>query len=151
VSARLFDERRAEPIRGILRRTLGRHAFAQRLERQLSVTAWEEAVGPDLAARVQPTAVSAGVLHLLVLDHRWRDQIDAVREMIIARVNERLGRGVVRRLQFGLAHAGALPARRTTAARDRAPVEPSGAERLPDELREAVVRAATAAARARRA
>jgi predicted nucleic acid-binding Zn ribbon protein len=151
VSARLFDERRAEPVRGILRRTLGRHAFAHGLERHVSATAWEEAVGAELAARAQPTALSAGVLHVVVVDHRWRDQIDAVREMIIARVNARLGRSAVRRLQFGLAHAGALPAPRTDAARDHAPVEPSGAERLPEELREAVVRAATAAARARRA
>jgi hypothetical protein len=151
VSARLFDEHRAEPVRGILRRTLGRHAFAHRLERHLSPAAWEEAVGPELAARALPTAISGGVLHLLVEDHRWRDQIDAMRELIIARVNDRLGRGAVRRLQLGLAHAGALPAPRARAARDRAPIEPRGAERLPDELREAIVRAATAAARVRRA
>jgi len=43
-----------------------------------------------------------------VQDHRWRDQIDAARAMVIERLNRRLGRNVVRALQFGLAHEGAL-------------------------------------------
>jgi predicted nucleic acid-binding Zn ribbon protein len=146
-----FPRRRAEAVGGILRRTLDRHGLARRLDRHVPAAVWADAVGMDLASRAQPTVLSAGTLHLLVQDHRWRDQIDAAREMIIERLNRRLGRRVVRALQFGLAHEGALrPAPR------RAPPEPprkspavTGAHALPSEVRDALLRAAAASSRRR--
>jgi predicted nucleic acid-binding Zn ribbon protein len=158
VSARLFPERRGEALNGILRRTLDRHRLSRKIGRHLSPAAWQDAVGPELAGRAQPTVLSCGTLHLLVADHRWRDQIDAARALIIARVNQRLGCNAVRELQFGLAHEGALPGARPVAAGAPSAVacdanlslELRGATRLSDELREAIVRAANAASRARR-
>ena len=160
MSVRFFPERRCEAVHGILRRTLRGQKISRRLAGHLSPAAWEEAVGPELAARAQPTVISGGTLHLLVADYRWRDQIDAARELVIAHVNRRLGRNAVRELQFGLAHDGALPAARppTPDARcageareaELCPDGVAGARQLSDELREAIVRAATAAARARR-
>lgn len=103
-----FPRRRAEAVGGILQRTLDRHGLLRRLDRHVPSAVWAEAVGAELAARAQPTVLSAGTLHVLVQDHRWRDQIDAARVLIIDRLNRRLGRSVVRALQFGLAHEGAL-------------------------------------------
>jgi len=65
---------------------------------------------------------------------------------VIERINRRLGHCAVRSLQFGLAHEGALRARRTERAageRRRAPA-PAGANQLPAELRDAFLRAAAA-------
>jgi len=146
-----FPRRRAEAVGGILQRTLHRHGLGRRLDRHVPAAVWADAVGTDLASRVQPTFLSAGTLHLLVQDHRWRDQIDAARELIIERLNRRLGRRIVRALQFGLAHEGALrPATSRTAPeapRGAAPV--AEAHALPSEVRDALLRAAAASRRRR--
>jgi predicted nucleic acid-binding Zn ribbon protein len=146
-----FPRRRAEAVGGILQRTLDRHGLARRLDRHVPAAVWADAVGMDLASRAQPTVLSSGTLHLLVQDHRWRDQIDAARELIIERLNRRLGRRIVRALQFGLAHEGALrPApRRAAPEPPRRSAAVSGAHALPSEVRDALLRAAAASSRRR--
>ncbi|MFL5309754.1 MAG: DUF721 domain-containing protein [Myxococcales bacterium] len=147
-----FPPRRAEAVGGILQRTLGRHGLARRLDRHVPAAVWADAVGVDLASRAQPTFLSAGTLHLLVQDHRWRDQIDAARALIIERLNRRLGRRAVRALQFGLAHDGALRSapRETAPAAPPGPAPVAGAHALPSEVRDALLRAAAASSRRRR-
>src|SRR5947209_13441882 len=86
----------SEELRGILRRALQVRGMARKLPRIVSRELWESAVGRQLAARAQPTVLSAGTLHLLVEDHRWRDQLDAARVFLIERLNHRLGKGAVR-------------------------------------------------------
>ncbi len=96
-------------------------------------------------------------MHVLVQDHRWRDQLDAARVMLLERLNRKLGKNTVRALQFGLAHEGALDQARRRAGVCAAPLvraaaEPSrvlGPSRLEPDLREALLRAAEAAHRRR--
>lgn len=153
---RFGPHRREERLAGILQRTLQRSGMARRLPRQVPASVWESAVGAQLAARAQPTVLSAGTLHVLVQDHRWRDQIDAVRAVVLEKLNRKLGTNAVRALQFGLAHEGALEEARRRArlcplAR-HAPVAAervAGAARLDPALREALLRAAGAALRRR--
>src|SRR5260370_576358 len=117
------------------------------------------AAGPPPRRRAQPTVLAGGTLHLLVEDHRWRDQIDAARAFVLERLNRRLGEGAVRELQFGLAHSGALDEARRRAGIGvrRAPealLDPDlvlGEARLEPALREAFLRAAEAAVRRRAA
>lgn len=150
-----FCARRGERLGGILHRALKDHGMARRLPRRLSAEVWESAVGRQIAARAQPTVLSAGTLHVLVQDHRWRDQLDAARVFLIERLNARLGKDAVRQLQFGLAHEGALQEGRRRAGIGETlpvpvPVMPGavlGQARLEPALREAVLRAAEAAAR----
>ena len=152
----LVPRRKAEAVRGILHRALAAHGLGRRLPRRIAPEVWERAVGTQLAARAQPTVLSAGTLHILVEDHRWRDQLDAARLFVIERINRGLGAGAVRELQFGLAHEGALAEgrRRAGIGAVRPPpqmaIEPRqvlGEARLPPALREAVLRAAEAALR----
>ena len=145
--------RKSEAIRAVLHRALDSHGLRRRLERRIPPQVWSEAVGPQLASRAQPTVLVAGVLHILVEDHRWRDQLDAARNFLIERINRRLGGPLVRELRFGLAHDAALaPAKAALEpgpARVLRSVAPStilGAARLDPSLREAVLRAAEAAA-----
>jgi Dna[CI] antecedent, DciA len=149
---------RSELVRGILSRELRAHGIGARLPKRIPPGLWEKAVGKQIAARAQPTVLSSGTLHVLVQDHRWRDQLDAARNFLVERLNRELGVGSVRTLQFGLAHAGALDEGRRRAG--IGPVEmPAafafepgvvlGEARLEPELREAVLRAAEAQARRR--
>lgn len=167
--------RRGEKLRGILHRALEEHGLARRLPRRVLPEVWEAAVGRQIAARAQPTSLCGGTLHVLVQDHRWRDQLDAARLMLMERLNQRLGAGTVRELQFGLAHSGALDEGRRRAglgsfdapqkehaaeqaamtaqreaAQQAAAIEPLrvlGESRLEPVLREAVLRAAESASR----
>ena len=70
-----FCARRGERLGGILHRELKKNGITRRLPRRLSPEVWESAVGRQIAARAQPTVLSAGPLHVLVQDHRWRDQL----------------------------------------------------------------------------
>ncbi|HEY2029169.1 MAG TPA: DUF721 domain-containing protein [Myxococcales bacterium] len=149
----------SELVRGILSRELRASGLAARLPRRIPASVWEAAVGKQIAARAQPTVLSAGTLHILVQDHRWRDQLDAARTFLIERLNRALGGQPVRALQFGLAHDGAL-----LDARKRAGIgvveshaAPSPTKEMTEvakaslhpELREALLRAAEAQARRR--
>jgi hypothetical protein len=98
--ARLFGDVREELVFGILTRALKEKRFSRTLA-PIPLRAWMDAVGPSLSARTRPTALARGILHVAVVDHRWRDQIDAVRSLILRRLNERLGPGTVRGFQFG--------------------------------------------------
>ena len=154
---RFLAQRRGERVSGILHRALKEHGMGRRLPRQIPPEVWESAVGRQIAARAQPTVLSGGTLHLLVQDHRWRDQLDAARVMLMEQINRKLGAGAVRALQFGLAHDGALDEarRRAGVGAPRKPdvaVEPHrvlGGARLETVLREALLRAAEAARRRR--
>jgi predicted nucleic acid-binding Zn ribbon protein len=156
---RFVPRRTSEPLRGILKRALHAHGISRKLPRRVAPEVWERAVGKQIAARAQPTVLSAGVLHVLVQDHRWRDQLDAARNFLVERLNRGLGAGAVRELQFGLAHEGALSEGRRRAGIGAVPAPPQlvepgsvlGAARLEPALREAVLRAAEAAAQRRRA
>jgi len=147
-----FPRQRAEAVGGILKRTLDRQGLSRRLGRHFPSSVWSEAVGGELASRAQPTVLSGGTLHLLVQDHRWRDQLDAARHLIIARLNRRLGHDAIHSLQFGLAHSGSLhPLRPSSPSRPAPPRQPtakvSGAHSLPSELRDALLRAASSSQR----
>jgi predicted nucleic acid-binding Zn ribbon protein len=150
-------------LRELLSRALGEQGLAQRLDRRLPTQLWNDAVGPEIARRAQPTVLAAGVLHVLVQDRNWRDQLDAMRMMLIARLNQRLGRPLIKELRFGMAHEGALEAgsRRHGGARSQAtPLSHAQeavlrdrdcperllpeADLLPPGVREAVLRAAAA-------
>ena len=145
--AHFFPRRRGEVVGGILRRTLDRHGLGRRIDRHVPAAVWADAVGAEIAARARPTVLSGDTLHVLVQDHRWRDQLDAARAIVIEHLNRRLGRCAVRALQFGLAHEGALqPRPPETASRERrsSAAAPADAHNLSGDLREAFLRAAAA-------
>jgi hypothetical protein len=151
----------------VLTRALQAHGLQTRLERRLPLHVWTAAVGPEIALRARPTVLRAGALHVLVQDHRWRDQLDAARGLLMARLNEKLGRDAVRELKFGLAHTGfleearsldgpavarklaaALPARGDAPApRCETATRLVGDAPLCEEVRDALLRAASAAVR----
>ncbi len=147
-----FPRRRGEAVDGILRRALERRGLSRRVDRHVPRAVWADAVGAELAARAQPTVLSAGTLHVLVQDHRWRDQMDAARALIIDRLNLRLGRRLVHSLQFGLAHHGALRPVAHDLRAAAAALPPGGrpvaeSHRIPAEVRDVFLRALAASLR----
>jgi len=143
--ARLFGDAREELVFGILTRALKQKRFSRALT-PIPLQAWMDAVGPSLSARTRPTALSRGILHVAVVDHRWRDQIDAARALILRRLNARLGPGAVRGFQFG-----PLPPLDGEAMEIVRADGEGGAGAVPGNVSEAFSRAARAARRRQRA
>jgi hypothetical protein len=140
--ARLFGEGRDEPVFNILTRALHKRRLTRTIS-PIPLQAWMDAVGPSLSARSRPTALSRGILHVAVEDHRWRDQLDAERALILRRLNARLGAGSVKGFQFGPGSSSC------TGARAGCAQAPAGA--VAGDVSEAFARAARAAHRRKRA
>jgi predicted nucleic acid-binding Zn ribbon protein len=61
--------------------------------------AWEQAVGPTLAAAGLPTAERDGVLTVTCADSVWASELDLMGYQLVARLNEALGEELLHRLR----------------------------------------------------
>jgi predicted nucleic acid-binding Zn ribbon protein len=61
--------------------------------------AWPEAAGPAFASRSEPVSEQAGVVRVACSSSVWAQELDLMSEGVLAALNERLGRPVVKRLR----------------------------------------------------
>jgi predicted nucleic acid-binding Zn ribbon protein len=61
--------------------------------------AWPEAAGEAFAAQSEPVAERAGVITVACASAVWAQELDLLSERVVERLNERLGRPVVRGLR----------------------------------------------------
>lgn len=81
--------------------------------------AWEEAVGPEIAAATQPVALRDGTLTVHVRHPVWLQELHAQRALLLGRVQRLPAGASVRELRFKV---GALPKRADDATVRRNPV-----------------------------
>jgi len=64
---------------------------------------WDEAVGAAIAAHAHPSWIKNGCLRVNVSDSVWLQELEYVKETIMEKVNGKLGRNAVERidLRFG--------------------------------------------------
>ncbi|MGH7407110.1 MAG: DUF721 domain-containing protein [Candidatus Methylomirabilales bacterium] len=88
------------PLRIVLAETLR----ALELERPLKAASlqdlWPEVVGPEVAQRTRPGALSRGRLTVLVTDSVWLHQLAMLKPRLIEALNRRLGEPLVQDLFF---------------------------------------------------
>jgi len=60
---------------------------------------WAEVVGPDVAARSTPVALSAGVLSIKADGAAWASELTLLARSIVEKVDSYLGGGVVREVR----------------------------------------------------
>ncbi len=70
---------------------------------------WEEVAGAEIAEHACPVALVAGVLTVRVDDQRWVTQLKWLASSMATKLNDKLGRPVVERVEFRL---GPLPSRK---------------------------------------
>jgi len=116
------SSRAPTPLRIVLAETLR----ALDLERPLKAASlqdlWPEVVGPEVAQRTRPGALSRGRLTVLVTDSVWLHQLTMLKPRLIEALNRRVGEPLVQDLFFRvetLPHAPIVPA-----APPPPPVEP---------------------------
>ena len=62
--------------------------------------AWEQAVGPQVAAAGVPTAEREGVLTVTCSDAVWSAELDLMGPDLVERLNEELGERLIHRLRL---------------------------------------------------
>jgi hypothetical protein len=131
--------------------------------RTRAVSAWQDAAGPQVAAHAMGFAMREGELVVFVDSPIWANELSALSEHYRTAVNERLGQDQVRAMRFAVSkevgRARAFEANEEAAhgsyAADRVePVQATEIERLQieqmasgiksEQMREAVIKAATA-------
>lgn len=61
---------------------------------------WDEAVGEDLAIRAQPDLIRGTVLWLRVCDSVWMQQLHLSKNLIMEKINSRLGESKITDIRF---------------------------------------------------
>ena len=57
-------------------------------------------VGPQIAARTEPVSFSGGTLTVAVAESVWRQELTLDKDQLIGRLNEALGKKLVREIYF---------------------------------------------------
>jgi predicted nucleic acid-binding Zn ribbon protein len=61
---------------------------------------WEEAVGKGIASHARPLWIKNGCLRVNVSDSIWLQELEYVKETIIEKLNGRMGRSAVQKIDF---------------------------------------------------
>jgi hypothetical protein len=151
------DDKGAKPVRlgDVLSGVVARLGLERDLDDYRLLQAWDEIVGPQVARNAQPMKLDARRLVVAVKNATWLQELTLLRRDICLRLNEWMGRDVVRELFLVIGRLDeepkAKPRPTTGAGGGRARTEPgSGGEApsRPADLAEAIERL-WAAARAR--
>ena len=63
---------------------------------------WDEVVGPEISKNAQPSWIKKGRLRIKVSDPIWLQELEFTGETIRDRLNKKLGRKAVEKLEFRL-------------------------------------------------
>jgi len=63
-------------------------------------TVWEDAVGKGIAEHAHPVWIKNGCLRVNVSDSIWLQELEYVKETVIEKLNGKLGRIAVQRIDF---------------------------------------------------
>lgn len=93
-------------VGGLLQGVLDDLGVADKVRECQALLAWEEVAGPKLAERAKALRVCRGRLELAVPSAVWRTHLSFSKQQLLDRINQRLGRRVVRDLVFVNRSAG---------------------------------------------
>jgi len=97
------DERSPSPassLNQLLGYLLGDLGVEDKIAECRAQLAWEKAVGPSLARYAHPLRVHKGCLEVAVPSAVWRSQLSFMQNDIVARINDEVGREIVRELKL---------------------------------------------------
>lgn len=61
---------------------------------------WEEAVGKGIACHAHPVWIKSGCLRVNVSESIWLQELEFFKDTIIEKINGKLGRSAVQRIEF---------------------------------------------------
>lgn len=97
-----MDKKNTQPekIGRVLEQSLKRLDLGGRVTEYGVWPIWNETVGPVIARNAQPERIRNGTLFVSVSSPTWMQQLQFVKEMITDKLNERIGRQIVKSIFF---------------------------------------------------
>lgn len=99
-----------EKLGDILEHSLKRLDLSGRLKEYGIWPIWDEIVGATIARNAQPEKIRNGTLFVKVSSPVWMQQLQYIKEMITEKLNQSLGREVVKNLFFFVGQLPTSPA-----------------------------------------
>ncbi|HHE47167.1 MAG TPA: DUF721 domain-containing protein [Bacteroidetes bacterium] len=91
---------KSSDVGSLVSRLMGELGYAERLAEQGAITKWEEVVGEKIAAEAEPRSIKNGVLKVKVKSPAWRQELTFLKDKILGRLNDKIGRTVVSDIRF---------------------------------------------------
>ncbi|MGH7845650.1 MAG: DUF721 domain-containing protein [Candidatus Binatia bacterium] len=131
-----------ERLGQILDKSLKRLELSGRIEEYGIWPIWNDSVGPVVARNAQPEKIRNGTLFVSVTSPTWMNELQYVKEIIIDKLNERIGREVVKNIFFvmGRQEAPKPPQPAQAPAESAASPEPQLKETQLESIRDPEVR-----------
>lgn len=93
-------------IKPILEKTIKKLGLEIKIKEGKIWEIWDEAVGPTVARNAQPESIRSRVLFVRVSTSAWMQQLQFIKERIIEKLNQSLGKTLVKSISFRL---GTIP------------------------------------------
>jgi predicted nucleic acid-binding Zn ribbon protein len=99
------DERDPQRLDTAVERLVGEHGWGQDLAVHGVVARWDEVVGAEIAAHVQPERYADGEVTVRADSTAWATQVKLLAPNLVRRLNEEIGAGTVTRVNVLGPHA----------------------------------------------
>lgn len=87
-------------IRASLDKVIKRTDLEDRLKEALCLEAWDDVVGPTNAQVTKADAILDGIMFVCVKNSAWAQELGFLKQDIIKKINQKVGKNVVREIQF---------------------------------------------------
>jgi hypothetical protein len=101
--------KQAAAIGDLVVEVLRRQGLEGKIEEYRAWQVWDAVVGAQIAARARPVRIREGVLEVRVEQAVWMQQLQLMKPQILSRLNERLGKAVVRDIFWRRGRVEAVP------------------------------------------
>ncbi|TDE12616.1 DUF721 domain-containing protein [Jiangella asiatica] len=93
------DDRDPQSVSAALDRLVGEHGWSEDLAVHGAVARWDDVVGPEVAAHVQPEHYDGGVLTVRADSTAWATQVRLFAAELVRKLNHEIGDGTVTRVE----------------------------------------------------
>jgi len=95
---------RIERLGIVLEQSLKRFDLSSRLSEYGVWPIWNNVVGPTVARNAQPEKIRNGILFVKVTSPVWMQQLQYMKDLIVEKLNQRLGNARVKKIFFVVGH-----------------------------------------------
>ncbi len=90
----------AKPLNQLITQFLKSIGIHERVEENLAIAFWDAVVGEEIARHTEPIKVARGILFVRVDDTVWRNELQFFKTDILQKLNEKIGKKVVKDIKF---------------------------------------------------
>ena len=90
----------AKKLDEVLHELIDQLGLSKRLEEQRVISDFEKIMGMEFCKRAKAVRIEHGVLYLQIINSVWRQELYYQKTLIIERINESIGRPMVREVVF---------------------------------------------------